>query len=74
MTSNSEQIAHLIEQRKKIALGGGQARVEAQHAKNKMTAANIELTPLNDETVFIARPRCGSASTVALWGHISVEA
>jgi propionyl-CoA carboxylase beta chain len=50
MTSNSEQIAHLIEQRKKNAFGGGQARVEAQHAKKKMTARERILKLLDPDS------------------------
>lgn len=34
----------------------------------KMNADKIDLTPLFNETVYIARPRGGSASTVALAG------
>ncbi|MBP5539100.1 MAG: acyl-CoA carboxylase subunit beta [Bacteroidales bacterium] len=37
-TKQSERIAQLVERREKAALGGGVKRIEAQHAKGKMTA------------------------------------
>jgi len=39
-----------------------------------MSADNIDLIPLTDETVFSTRPRRGSAVTIAMRDQISVEA
>ena len=51
MTWN-EAINDLDERRKKVNLGGGRARIEAQHKKGKMTARErIEL--LLDEGSFV---------------------
>lgn len=36
--NNQDKINHLIEQRVKAKLGGGEKRIEAQHAKGKLTA------------------------------------
>ena len=47
----SERIARLVERREKAALGGGPARIEAQHAKGKMTARE-RLAALLDEGSF----------------------
>ena len=38
MSIQNEQIRHLVERREKARLGGGQKRIEAQHAKGKKTA------------------------------------
>lgn len=38
MSQQTEKIKQLVERRAKAALGGGQARIDAQHAKGKLTA------------------------------------
>ncbi len=43
-------IARLIEQRKKIQQGGGQARIDAQHSKGKLTARERILKLLDEGT------------------------
>ena len=38
MSIQSENIQKLVERRSKARLGGGEKRIEAQHAKGKLTA------------------------------------
>ena len=38
MSIQTEQIQKLVERRSQARLGGGQKRIDAQHAKGKMTA------------------------------------
>ena len=38
MSSQTEKIKELVEKRKVARLGGGQARIDAQHSKGKLTA------------------------------------
>lgn len=42
-------------------------------AEKCMFTDNSELSPLNDETVYTARPRRGSAISVVTWGHLRIE-
>lgn len=51
-TASSQRIAAVLERKKKSAIGGGQSRIEKQHAKGKLTARErVEL--LLDEGSFI---------------------
>ncbi len=50
-TQQTEKIAQLVEKREKAFLGGGQKRIDAQHAKGKMTARE-RLAALLDERSF----------------------
>jgi propionyl-CoA carboxylase beta chain len=51
-TTTSEKIAHLRELREQASLGGGERRIEAQHAKGKLTARErVDL--LLDEGSFV---------------------
>jgi acetyl-CoA carboxylase carboxyltransferase component len=47
---HTDLMARLIEKREQIRQGGGQARIEAQHAKGKMTARERILKLLDDGT------------------------
>lgn len=51
MSIQTENIQKLVERREKARLGGGAKRIEAQHAKGKMTARE-RLALLLDEGSF----------------------
>ena len=51
MTSTEERLKDLRARKAKVEVGGGQARIEAQHARGKMTARE-RLEMLLDEGSF----------------------
>ena len=51
MSIQQEKIKELVERRAQAKLGGGQARIDAQHAKGKLTARE-RLELLLDEGSF----------------------
>ena len=71
MSIQTENIQKLVERRQKARLGGGEKRIEAQHAKGKKTARErleLLLDPGSfEEYDMFVQHRCTAAPSEAAW-------